>query len=154
MLVYVKKKHPSGLVALEKIKEIRNIEMSIAIKNNSLETHNTNTFSNLITNKALLWLYTSIPIPDTELSSGIGAVDRSDSVTFAFLTINGLSDNIIGYFGVAISPLTLRMESLPVDTVICNSIFYFNSEPSSCCENYPSIVMEQSFWSHISKPFL
>ena len=28
-------------MALEKIKEIRNIEMSIAIKNNSLEKHNT-----------------------------------------------------------------------------------------------------------------
>ena len=34
------KKYPSGLVALEKIKEIRNIEMSIAIKNDSLEKHN------------------------------------------------------------------------------------------------------------------
>ena len=29
------------MVALGKIKEIRNIEMSIAIKNNSLEKHNT-----------------------------------------------------------------------------------------------------------------
>ena len=35
------KKYPPGLVALEKIKEIRNIEMSIAIKNDSLEKHNT-----------------------------------------------------------------------------------------------------------------
>ena len=34
------KKYPSGLVALEKIKEIRNIEMSIAIKNDSIEKHN------------------------------------------------------------------------------------------------------------------
>ena len=33
--------YPSGLVALEKIKEIRNIELSIAIKNNSPEEHNT-----------------------------------------------------------------------------------------------------------------
>ena len=35
------KQYPSGLVALEKIKEIKNIEMSIAIKNDSLEKHNT-----------------------------------------------------------------------------------------------------------------
>ena len=35
------KKYPPGLVALEKVKEIRHIEMSIAIKNNSLEKHNT-----------------------------------------------------------------------------------------------------------------
>ena len=35
------KKYPSGLVALEKIKESRNIEMSIAIKNDSIEKYNT-----------------------------------------------------------------------------------------------------------------
>ena len=78
-----------------------------------------------MTDTALLWLYTPTPGATAEINLGMGVADRtSDSVTFAFLTINGLSYHISRCFDVATSTLTFRMGSLSANTVICNSMFF------------------------------